>query len=164
MSIISAAHAFDYIVLRVMFGLTSCKELATPLQGTRELVSCWMFTKKPPNMRFSYLKECYSMLQGLSNRAEHSLAGCMLQLPSCLHFYTRLNKEFWLDLCWWVIFFDSWAGLSLLQCTTTQTTATHHFSIQTDASGSWGCRAFFPGKWLQLYSVRVHLSPCNCYK
>ena len=32
-SIISAAHAFDYIVHRVKFGLTSCEELATPLHG-----------------------------------------------------------------------------------------------------------------------------------
>ena len=32
-SIISAAHAFDYIVHRVKFGLTSCEELATPLKA-----------------------------------------------------------------------------------------------------------------------------------
>ena len=34
-----------------------------------------------------------------------------------LHFYTRLNREFQSDLCWWDIFFKSWNGLSLLQCT-----------------------------------------------
>ena len=28
---VSAAHAFDYIVHRVKFGLTSCEELATTL-------------------------------------------------------------------------------------------------------------------------------------
>ena len=26
----------------------------------------------------------------------------------------------------------------------------HDFCIQTDASGSWGCVAFFEGDWLQL--------------
>ena len=31
MSNISANHAFDYIVLRVKFGLTICEELATPV-------------------------------------------------------------------------------------------------------------------------------------
>ena len=30
-SIIMAAYAFDYIVLRVKFGLTRCEELAMPL-------------------------------------------------------------------------------------------------------------------------------------
>ena len=25
----------------------------------------------------------------------------------------------------------------------------HHYTIQTDASGSWGCEAFFQGRWLQ---------------
>ena len=67
-----------------------------------------------------------------------------------LHFYTRLNKEFRSDLYWWDIFLESWNGLSLPQCTTTQTIVTQAFSIQTDTSGSWGCRAFFQGKWLQL--------------
>ena len=31
---ISATHTFDYIVLRVKFGLTSHEELATPLELT----------------------------------------------------------------------------------------------------------------------------------
>ena len=30
LSIISAAHAFDYVVHRVKLGLTSCEEFATP--------------------------------------------------------------------------------------------------------------------------------------
>ena len=33
MSNILAAHAFDYIILRVKFGLTSCEELAIPLNN-----------------------------------------------------------------------------------------------------------------------------------
>ena len=49
------------------------------------------------------------------------------------------------------IFLESWNGLSLLQCTTTQPPIAHEFSIQTDASGSWGCGAFFKGRWPQLW-------------
>ena len=30
-----------------------------------------------------------------------------------------------------------------------KTTPRCHYTIQTDASGSWGCRAFFQGRWLQ---------------
>ena len=40
--------------------------------------------------------------------------------------------------------------LSLLQCTIAQTPTTPEFSIQTDASGSWGCGAIFEGRWLQV--------------
>ena len=36
-SIISAAHSFDYIVLRVKFGLTSCEEFATPLYSRQRI-------------------------------------------------------------------------------------------------------------------------------
>ena len=46
-------------------------------------------------------------------------------------------------------FLESWNGLSLLQCTTTQMPIAYE-SSQTDASGSWGCGAFFEGRWLQL--------------
>jgi len=41
-----------------------------------------------------------------------------------------------------------WAGLSLLWYSTNLTT--FHYSIQMDASGSWGCGAVFQGQWLQL--------------
>ena len=92
------------------------------------------------------------MLQGLSNQAEHPLAERMLQLPSCANytFTPGSIRSFQSDLCWWDIFLNSWNGLSLFQCTTIQTIVTHDFSIQTNASGSWGCGAFSQGKWLQI--------------
>ena len=37
-------------------------------------------------MIFSHLQKCYSMLQELSNQAEHSLAECTLQLLSCANY------------------------------------------------------------------------------
>ena len=41
---ISATHAFDYIVLRVKFGLTSCEELAMPLyKGTNTSIRHIMY-------------------------------------------------------------------------------------------------------------------------
>jgi len=64
-----------------------------------------------------------------------------------LDFYTRLNKEFRSDLAWWHTFLASWNGLSLLRSTSQPSPA--DFLIQTDASGSWGCGAFFQGLWFQ---------------
>ena len=65
-----------------------------------------------------------------------------------LEYFTRLNSEFRSDLSWWHTFLAEWNGISLLRYTSPPTK--HDFCIKTDASGSWGCAAFFAGEWLQL--------------
>jgi hypothetical protein len=64
-----------------------------------------------------------------------------------MDYYTRLNKEFRSDLYWWHTFVTSWNGTSFLQIALGDPTP--QVIIQTDASGTWGCGAFFEGKWLQ---------------
>ena len=63
-----------------------------------------------------------------------------------LHYYTRLNKEFRSDLAWWHAFVQHWNGLSILH---TPSLSPSQLTIQTDASGSWGCGAVFNHLWLQ---------------
>ena len=62
-----------------------------------------------------------------------------------LEYFTWINSKICSDLSWWHTFP---AGISLLRYTSPLTK--HDFCIQTDASGSWGCAAFFVGEWLQL--------------
>ena len=64
-----------------------------------------------------------------------------------LDYYTRLGREFKSDLAWWHTFLVSWNGLSLLRSVSRSTPA--DFVIQTDASGTWGCGAFFNKSWFQ---------------
>ena len=64
-----------------------------------------------------------------------------------LVFYTKLNKEFRSDHIWWHTFVNSWNGLSLLRSVSQLSQA--DFLTQTDASGTWGCGAFYHGSWLQ---------------
>ena len=64
-----------------------------------------------------------------------------------LDFYTRLNKAFKSDLCWWHTVLKDWNGVSLFKLANKDTSA--DATIQTDMSGSWGCGAFFYNKWLQ---------------
>ena len=64
-----------------------------------------------------------------------------------MHFLTRLNKEFRSDLMWWHTFLQLWNGLSMLRHPALRTTS--DLSIQTDASGSWGCGVVFNTQWLQ---------------
>lgn len=63
-----------------------------------------------------------------------------------LDYYTRLNAGFRSDLHWWHTFLQDWNGASFLQLTNSACPA---ITIQTDASGSWGCGAFHNGQWLQ---------------
>jgi len=58
------------------------------------------------------------------------------------------HAEFHSDLSWWHIFLESWNGLSLLRSAGVPTTSA--YCIQTDASGAWGCAAYFNGLWFQL--------------
>ena len=65
-----------------------------------------------------------------------------------LHHFTRFNKAFCSDLQWWYTFINSWNGLSFLCLAQHQPNFDYH--IQTDASDSWGCGAYFSSQWFQL--------------
>jgi len=64
-----------------------------------------------------------------------------------LHFFTRLNKEFRSDLAWWHVFVQHWNGLSIIRAS--NITPIFEATIQTDASGLWGCGAVHNHHWLQ---------------
>ena len=64
-----------------------------------------------------------------------------------LDYYTRLGREFKSHLEWWHTFLVGCNGLSLLRSVSHATPA--DFVIQTDASGTWGCGAFFNKVWFQ---------------
>ena len=64
-----------------------------------------------------------------------------------LHFNTRLNAEFCSNLCWWYTFLTDWNGLSLFCWDDSEWTP--NYSIQTDASGVWGCASYLNGQWFQ---------------
>ena len=61
--------------------------------------------------------------------------------------HLRLIMEFRADLCWWTTFLDTWNGVSVIA-------ALHRCPIDakvtSDASGPWGCGAFFGNRWFNL--------------
>ena len=75
-----------------------------------------------------------------------------------LSFFVRLNRDFRSDVYWWHTFLNNWNGLSFLRHMSTVHPPDHR--IQTDASGGWGCGAFFEGRWLQCPWSSDWL-PCN---
>ena len=58
----------------------------------------------------------------------------------------RLNQQFRADLAWWTTFAIQWNGTSFLPLPPHLPT----WYVFSDASGSWGCGAWFDRHWFQL--------------
>ena len=65
-------------------------------------------------------------------------------VPSAPHHRVRLNKGFRSDLRWWALFLTEWNGVGLFP------SRLQSESVYSDASGSWGCGAFWGVQWFQL--------------
>ena len=63
------------------------------------------------------------------------------------HYYIRLNRQFRADLEWWNAFLSQWNGKSMLSDVYTSNPNVH---IVSDASGSWGCAAYWNSEWFQV--------------
>ena len=64
-----------------------------------------------------------------------------------LHHHIRLNVEFRSDLEWWVLFLHRWNGVGMLPSLCSRP---HSRTITSDASGKWGCGAFYTRQWFQF--------------
>ena len=59
----------------------------------------------------------------------------------------KLSAAFCSDLHWWHVFVMYWNGVSFLHLSSINSAS--DCCIKTDASGSWGCAAWFAGIWFQ---------------
>ncbi len=69
----------------------------------------------------------------------------LLSIASKPHHHIRLNAEFRADMLWWKTFASYWNGTSALIIT-----GPPDITITSDASGSWGCGAWYGSKWFQV--------------
>ena len=69
--------------------------------------------------------------------------GTAVRVPE-LHYFTQ---EFRSDLTWWHLFLEGWNGMSFLQVAGFPQASS--LSIQTDASGNWGCGGHLGGSWFK---------------
>ena len=65
--------------------------------------------------------------------------------PLCPH-PIRLNRAFRSDFAWWRLFAAEWNGVSFLP----PTIRLPRHQLASDASGSWGCGAYYGSHWFQL--------------
>lgn len=68
----------------------------------------------------------------------------LLSMAKQQHHHIRLNVGFRSDIMWWKTFAKCWNGASLVIHPGCQ-----EFTVTSDASGSWGCGAWFGNKWFQ---------------
>ena len=68
------------------------------------------------------------------------------QIASLPHHHICLSSAFKSDLAWWHCFLAEWNGIAMLQGHNQQRKEFHCF---TDASGHYGCGAFWGGHWIQ---------------
>lgn len=62
-----------------------------------------------------------------------------------LHHHFRLNRSFQADLAWWRSYVASWNGVSILRLQQ----PSHEQCVVSDASGHWGCDAWYSQSWFQ---------------
>ena len=68
--------------------------------------------------------------------------------------FIRLNASFCSDFMWWNFFLASWNGVSMLEDPAWKSAPFH---LHTDASGSFGCGAWWGHSWFQYFWP-------NCFK
>ena len=56
-------------------------------------------------------------------------------------------EQFRADLQWWALFLDSWNGVAIISALCRRPVDT---KLSMDASGSWGCGAYFGNQWFAL--------------
>lgn len=78
----------------------------------------------------SFLRRMFELLKGVS-RKQH---------------FIRLNKSFHSDLRWWQLFLSSWNGVAMIGSQEWSPA----FHLYSDASGSFGCGAWWDQSWLQI--------------
>lgn len=69
----------------------------------------------------------------------------LLSVAKQSHHHIRLNAEFRSDTMWWKMFATQWNGTAIII-----PKGPPDATITSDASGTWGCGAWYGHKWFQL--------------
>ena len=131
---------------------TATMELRLPadkLHNLQSLIKSWQGRKSCTK------RELLSLIGHLQHAGKvvkpgRTFVRCMIDLATTakeLHHHIRLNLSFRSDLLWWTTFLQEWNGVGMLS-TITHLPPNQH--ITSDASGSWGCAAFWDTYWFAL--------------
>ncbi len=107
------------------------------------------------NMKSCTKKELQSLIGQLQHAATVLKPGRtflrrmydMLSLAKHPHHHIRLNANFKSDLAWWTLFLHSWNGSAMMSSSQPPSPSA---VVTSDASGCWGCGAYWHSQWFQL--------------
>ena len=132
---------------------TRCMEARLPpdkLQGIRNQVAAWLrkknATKRDTLSLVGLLQHATKVVEPGRTFVTRMYAAAA-KVKKLSH-RTRLTTEFRSDLYWWHLFVTSWNGISFLHNAFNEAPFDHQ--IRTDASGTWGCGAWFENQWFQF--------------
>ena len=136
--------------LGIVFDTTKM-ELRLPeekLKQLQEIVAQWRGKKV-------YRKELQSIIGSLAHACKVVKPGCtflrrlidLLAVAKKPYHHIRLTRDARSDIEWWHCFAAQWNGVSMLR---SQTEQKPDIIITSDASGKWGCGAFWNQRWFQL--------------
>ena len=120
------------------------------LTEVKQTVVTWLQRKDPKYCSLQALRSLIGKLQHASKVVRPGrtfvgrLIGLLKGLPRHLEL-VRLNIEYQSDLLWWFCFLEQWNGVEMMEV---PSSANHH--MYSDASGSFGCGAWWNGHWFQL--------------
>ena len=119
------------------------------LEKLRELVEKWRrkktCSKRELQSLAGHLNHACKVIKP-GRRFLRGVFGLLSQFHRRDH-WIRLNAAFRADMEWWHVFARSWNGLSLMRDRDSSAPATEMWS---DASGGWGCGAWWESKWFQV--------------
>ena len=69
----------------------------------------------------------------------------LVGIPQKPHHHVRLNSQFQADLWWWKVFVVAWNGVAIFP-----SNGPPRATVTSDASGAWGCGAWYRNQWLQF--------------
>ena len=131
---------------------TELMELRLPqkkLFKLRELVEKWRrrkaCTKRELQSLAGYLNHACKVIRP-GRRFLRGVFGLLSRFERTDHMI-RLNAAFRADMEWWHVFAEKWNGVSMLRNVAFQSPSVE---IWSDASGSWGCGAFWGPQWFQV--------------
>ena len=117
------------------------------LEELRHLLATWS------SKRAGKKRELLSLIGKLSHAAKIVVPGRIFlrrmidtaNRAKQLDHWVHLTADFRSDLAWWCCFLDTWNGKSMMQAIVP--VQAPNITVTTDASGSWGCGAF----WLEAH-------------
>ena len=119
-------------LLRLRSELSRCYDRRSiPKRELQSLTGLLQFATKVIRPGRPFLRRLYAM-QDIGSHPDH---------------FIRLNIPARADILWWKLFAEDWNGISMFWDVSNQSA---EIQVTSDASGSWGCGAFWESKWFHF--------------